>query len=247
MVDDGSRDNSAQLISHFAKRYPHVVKDFTDPQSGNLDAPGRYNQLIPECRNRWIAILNSDDTFTPGRFEMLALSLAKSDADFIFGNVLVTNAHGDVVGRKRAFFDPEYPFGTEPQLPQVLAATHPGLLLASQNFIATTSNMVFKRDLFQELNGFRPFRYCHDWDFALRASLLGKPRYVGQYLVNYRVHTSNTISENLRAVKTEVCKMFESLKEVFRSHPSAKELDRWLKTNLYLKAEAEDDTVRPAC
>lgn len=234
MVDDGSKDVSRQVISQLAKRYPERVRDLSDPDSGNLDAPGRYNQLIPQCKNRWISILNSDDAFAAGRFEVLAPVISRDGVEFAFGNLLVCNTHGEVFAQKRAFIDPEYPFETtdgEALNPQKARLTSS---LLCQNFIATTSNMVFTKELFQKVGGFRKYRYCHDWDFAIRATLVGVARYIPTPLALYRVHSSNTISENAAAVKSEVRGMFDALRADVSSLDEDQQYAPWLRSNRYL-------------
>lgn len=235
MVDDGSKDGSPQIISQLAKRYPAQVRDLSDPASGNLDAPGRYNQLIPQCKNRWISILNSDDAFAPGRFEVLAPVITRAGIEFAFGNLLVCNSRGDVFAQKRAFIDPEYPFETT--VGETLNPLRDQLAcgLLSQNFIATTSNMVFSKELFQKVGGFRPYRYCHDWDFALRATLIGVAKYMPTPLALYRVHSSNTISESTEAVKSEVRRMFDVLRAEIRSLNEDPQFAPWLASNRYLR------------
>lgn len=235
MVDDGSRDESPRIISHLAKRYPSVVRDLTDPASGNLDAPGRYNQLIPQCKNRWVSILNSDDAFAPGRFETIAPVISRSGINFACGNLLVCDAQGDVFAQKRGFVDPEYPFRTTAGETLNPKDTPLSCSLLSQNFIATTSNMVFDKDLFRKVGGFRSYRYCHDWDFAIRAAILGAPKYIPTPLALYRVHSSNTISESANAVTCEVKKMFGNLRAEIGSLDEDPQFGPWLASNRYLQ------------
>ena len=84
-------------------------------------------------------------------------------------------------------------------------------LLALQNIMGTTTNMVFTRALHEEIGGFRDYRYCHDWDFALRAALHGRIRYMRTMLGFYRLHASNTIKESSDRVQLEVRRMFASV------------------------------------
>jgi hypothetical protein len=52
---------------------------------------------------------------------------------------------------------------------------------------------------------FRPLRYAHDWDFALRVTQLARLALHPEALMRYRVHVSNTISENQAAMIFEIC------------------------------------------
>src|SRR5207244_9613060 len=68
-----------------------------------------------------------------------------------------------------------------------------GLLCGS--ITVTTSNFFFSRSLFERLRGFKNrLRLAHDWDFALRATLITEPRFVANQLVTYRFHDFNTFA-----------------------------------------------------
>jgi hypothetical protein len=88
------------------------------------------------------------------------------------------------------------PFRPSLELLRMLAERRFVELLSEQNHLVTTSNMVFRKNLHARLGGFRSYRYVHDWDFALRAMLLGRPAYVPRFLTCYRLHGHNTILEN---------------------------------------------------
>jgi hypothetical protein len=71
-----------------------------------------------------------------------------------------------------------------------------GLALVNGNFLMTTSNLVARRAVFDEIGGFDDLRYAHDLDFFLRLLAHGKRLTVlPEQLLTYRVHGSNTISE----------------------------------------------------
>ena len=82
-------------------------------------------------------------------------------------------------------------------------------LLCIENFVVSTSNMIFRKALHDHVGGFSPFRYVHDWDFALRAMALGRSLYVQRFLTAYRLHSRNTIRENKERVDLEIITMRE--------------------------------------
>jgi glycosyltransferase involved in cell wall biosynthesis len=235
LLDDGSRDRSRALAQSLATQFSHKVRNHTPPDGGNTDAPARFNHLVQLCTNEWISILNSDDTFTPHRFDVINESCAQSpirDISFVFGDLLLIDPRGRCQGQKRALLDPEFPIPASCDAGTM--SGRPELALFSQNYIATTSNMTFTKSLHRKVGGFRRYRYCHDWDFALRASLLGTAHYVPQYLTNYRTHGGNTISENTSRVFQEVCEMFAILRADYPQYFLNTEVERWLATNYYL-------------
>lgn len=208
LVDDGSRDGSPELIARLAAGNPRV-RDLTIPGEGNRGAHVRLNQLVEAAAQPWVAVLNSDDFFAPGRFEALAQVIRRRRPEFVFGHLLLMDDSDRVTGTKRGPLQPEFPYPRGLDVRRLLAEERYDPLLANQNFIATTSNMVFTKDLHARVGGFADLRYAHDWDFALRASRLGRSLMVGQFLSLYRLHASNTIKENLDAIGREVRGLFD--------------------------------------
>jgi hypothetical protein len=63
--------------------------------------------------------------------------------------------------------------------------------------------LFFARSLFDRLGGFSDFRYNHDWDLCLRASIVAEPVFVPSAEYEYRIHDANTILESAVAAKRE--------------------------------------------
>jgi glycosyltransferase involved in cell wall biosynthesis len=208
IVDDGSTDGTSELLHDVARGFGPIVRILGNCRQENLGAHYRLNQLCREAVGPWIAVLNSDDRFVGGRFE-IARDIARiTKADFITGSLLIINEASRVIGTKRGLMELEYPF---PLTLKTLSVAHqPDLLaaLGSQNYVATTSNMIFTKDLFNKLRGFRDLRYTHDWDFALRACLNGSVTFSPHPLTEYRVHTANTIKEVSCHADGEVVRLF---------------------------------------
>ncbi len=40
--------------------------------------------------------------------------------------------------------------------------------LLTENYWSTTSNFVYRREAYEQIGDYRPLRYTHDWDYALR-------------------------------------------------------------------------------
>ncbi|MGQ9368524.1 glycosyltransferase family 2 protein [Azospirillum sp. ST 5-10] len=209
VVDDGSRDGSAAFLERIAAPHGARVRDLTPPGGGNAGAHARLNQLVAAAAQPWIAVLNSDDAFLPDRFATAAMRVRRSAVDFVSGHILIMDEEGRPLGRKRGPLDPEYPFPPGLDVARLLAAGDLLPLLACQNFLATTSNMMFTKALWERVGGFADHRYVHDWDFALRAVALGTPAYVPLYLTRYRVHRANTISESTERVDRETTAVFQ--------------------------------------
>jgi hypothetical protein len=55
--------------------------------------------------------------------------------------------------------------------------------------------MLFTKQLFNQIGGFRNYKYVHDYDFLLRACLLTEPVFVTDTAYLYRLHGGNSFTK----------------------------------------------------
>jgi len=235
LLDDGSRDDSARIAASLAGGALPKVRDITPKGRGNRGAHATLNELVEQAACEWVAVLNSDDVFTPSRFDLVRWLMRFQNFDLCFGNVLVIDAEGRQLGGKRAMHDPQLPFPANFDVNRMASNADWLPLLAHQNFLATTSNMVFRKELFRKIGGFAGWRYVHDWDFCLRAALEGQVAYLPHALTGYRVHARNTIKEDSSKVDAEVEALF---KRLLTDYPALKQNEAFaeaLAANPYLQ------------
>lgn len=191
VIDDGSTDNSAQVMRDLAARDPRI----SFRTQANQGAHATINAALRACDGEVLTILNSDDAYLPGRFAaLLGVLDAEADADLVASGIAfmdgagrsIANAwHGEALAFHRAGHDM-------------------GTALVNGNFLMTTSNFLFRRSLFERIGEFAALRYTHDLDFALRAIALGhRIAWLDTPLLRYRLHGSNTISEDHGKVRAE--------------------------------------------
>ncbi|RLC77069.1 MAG: cell wall biosynthesis glycosyltransferase [Chloroflexi bacterium] len=199
VVDDGSTDGTLSVLERFTDPRLRVV-----PQE-HRGAHAAINRGLREARGRYLAILNSDDVYHPRRLEKLIARLEEDPALGLVGSYIqVIDAEGKPLGVKRAYRTLEPWLLPEPGRSFRATDDARGALL-TENYYATTSNFVFRRELYEELGGFRPLRYTHDWDFLLRSALVTRLEVLPEPLLRYRVHSRNTIRENFVRMVFEIC------------------------------------------
>ena len=199
VVNDGSTDGSDRIMAEILHRHPDIV--FWS--QSNQGAHQAINAGIHRATGDLVAILNSDDCYHPQRLKRCAQVLAASPEISAVTTALdFMDARGKKVKnrwyeRNRSFFDKER------DLP---------LALMNGNFFMTTSNIVVRRSIFQDIGYFAPLRYVHDLDFFLRLLVYGKNIHmIDEPLLSYRIHAKNTIVEehvNVRAEWAFACARF---------------------------------------
>ena len=199
VVDDGSTDDSLEVLSGFSDpRLRVLVQE-------NQGAHAAINRGLGESSGAYLSILNSDDAFMNERLEKAVRALESNpDASLAGSYIEIVDTHNKRLGIKHGYEDCS-PWPLEVPERSFRAGTDLRATLLTENYWATTSNFVFSRDWYERIGEFRPLRYAHDWDFALRMALQGDLLLIPEPLLQYRVHERNTIRENQAAMIFEIC------------------------------------------
>jgi glycosyltransferase involved in cell wall biosynthesis len=212
VIDDGSTDDSARVMQGLAAGDPRI-RFRSQPNQG---AHATINAGIADCTADYVAILNSDDVFLPRRLDALAGRLdAEPDCVLAATGIAFMDGSGAAIAN--------------PWHAEALAfrsGTDWATALVNANFLMTTSNFLFRRDLPARIGGFAALRYTHDLDFALRALALGhRIAWLDEPMLRYRIHGSNTIAEDHRKVRVEWATSAAAYLTLLWDRPGAAEPD----------------------
>lgn len=192
VLDDVSKDKTPELIEkllqnkEFCAAFQNGVKFIRHTE--NKGAHYSINEGLSLASGHYLTVVNTDDAFGENRLNLLLERCQETKSEFAFGGIKVVDQFDRPVteGYGKAIMKYQE---TAKKCPTVTMA------LTRGNSTISTGNMVFTKALYEKLNGFRKYRYVHDWDFALRAALHTEPVFVEQAVYYYRLHTHNTISE----------------------------------------------------
>jgi glycosyltransferase involved in cell wall biosynthesis len=199
IIDDGSKDSSHQIISSYTD--PRII--FVKQE--NQGAHHAINRGLSMAKGDYLSILNSDDEYHEQRLEKCIQAFHKQpEIDLITTWVDIVDAENKKLGTKEAWKNMEPWVIQNKEL--TFAGTQDYVLNAlMSNFVATTSNMIFKKRVYDKIGGMRNLRFAHDWDFLLRVCAGFKCLNLEESLLNYRIHTTNTISSNRKWMLFEIC------------------------------------------
>jgi glycosyltransferase involved in cell wall biosynthesis len=88
VVDDGSGDDTFEVMRHFARRDPRVVALRHEVNRGPAAA---RNTALDAARGRWLAVLDADDALLPDRIERLVAQAETRGADLIADELIQTD------------------------------------------------------------------------------------------------------------------------------------------------------------
>ena len=186
IVDDGSTDNTKDVLAKFVDAYPNKVKYIFQQNAGE---GGARNQGIKESIGDYVAFLDSDDIWLPTKLEkQMALVDSLEDKDVVvFGDQYHFNDNGEILAK--SMFN--------------ILKPHNGFIfekLLSENFITTQTVMV-KKSLFNNVGYFKQgMKYCADFDMWLRLAKDYKFYYVEDVVAGYRIHLAQ-VSGNIHKMR----------------------------------------------
>jgi glycosyltransferase involved in cell wall biosynthesis len=86
VIDDCSTDNTAEVVQALAREIPSL-RLLSTPANGGPSAA--RNVGLREAKADWIALLDSDDAWKPGRLKRLSEVASATSADFVADNLVL--------------------------------------------------------------------------------------------------------------------------------------------------------------
>jgi glycosyltransferase involved in cell wall biosynthesis len=176
VTEDGSRDGTEAIVTRFASEVSQKVTYHRhDPNRG---LPATRNHGIATATAPWIALLDSDDLWTPTHLAEVMARAAAGGADLIHAGSLL--------------FDSDSGRDLETRVPSPADLSTFPVSLYTGSYIIQPSSVLLSRQLWNKVGGFNPdFRYVEDREMWLRcARALGRFAFTGGVTCRYRKHAS---------------------------------------------------------
>lgn len=195
VIDDGSTDDTWPILQAYANRVSDPrIHLFTQKNAGSH---ATLNRGLDMAETPYLAILNSDDRFTPTRLErLMEVAQASSGDVFITTGLRLIDQNGQSLSPMHWWNAMHSDTLQRWRLAQSRVRYPAMESLLWGNFTVSTSNFFMSRTLWQKMGGFKRLRYIPDWDYALRvASQLPEAFHFldEEVLLDYRLHGNNTI------------------------------------------------------
>jgi glycosyltransferase involved in cell wall biosynthesis len=175
VTEDGSSEPVENLVNACAATVPQSVTYQRHPANRGL--PATRNTGIATARGEWIALLDSDDLWTPGHLaDLVRCAELRPEADFVHaGSVLFASATG---------------LQFEIRAPSMADIRDYPRSLYLGDYIVQPSSVMLKKSLWSAVNGFNPdYRYVEDREMWLRCARAGAVfAYTGRNTCRYRKH-----------------------------------------------------------
>jgi glycosyltransferase involved in cell wall biosynthesis len=177
VTEDGSTEPVDTLVRTFAATVRQPV--IYGAHEKNHGLPATRNTGIRAARGDWIALLDSDDVWTPEHLaELVACAQQQPAADFVHtGSVLFESESGRPL---------------EIRAPSAAALRDFPRSLYLGEYVVQPSSVLLKKKLWARVGGFNPdYRYVEDREMWLRCARLGAHfAFTGHSSCLYRKHAS---------------------------------------------------------
>ncbi|HEX9930540.1 MAG TPA: glycosyltransferase family A protein [Pyrinomonadaceae bacterium] len=176
VVDDGSSDNSLEILAEYEKKGIKVVRQ------KNSGVGAARNTGVKNSSGDLIAFLDADDVWLPRKIEKQVERLL-SNRDF----GLVTCAIREFDAAGNTIYGETHAKGKEGWCAE-------DILLFKPVTPGPGSSTLIWRELFEKTGGFDERKEMHpleDWEFLYRAARISQIAFVPEALVEYRNHGTN--------------------------------------------------------
>jgi len=182
IVDDGSTDNTRELVRQYQKREPRIFYYYQENQGQSA----ARNNALARSKGVFVCFLDSDDYWLPGKIEeSLAVFDKHPEFDVVYGDCFTVNEYGEIISRRNI-----------KRYSGRIAAT-----LLRDNFISMSTTMV-RRRCFDEMGGMSSKRkVADDYDLWLRFASKYLFYYLPEYLACYRISKNQISSDTPRRFK----------------------------------------------
>src|SRR2546430_5444208 len=174
VTEDGSKDRVEEITRAFAQTVSQTVT--YSRHEVNQGLPATRNTGIALARGAFVALLDSDDYWSPSHLEDLVATQKARNLDFVHsGSILFDNDTKAVLELRRP---------TERQVSRF------PLSLYAEGYVIQPSSVMVRKSVFEKLGGYDvSFRYCEDIELWFRAAKNGVTfGFTGNDTCHYRKH-----------------------------------------------------------
>ena len=220
IVDDGSNDETPQIIDSFAKCDNRLIV----VRQMNRGVAAARNLAIEMCRGEYIAPLDADDIWYPQKIEKQVNCFLESgpSVGLVYAWLILIDREGALIG-----------IGDQHNVEGFVYNA-----LVFENFVGGGSMPLIRRTCLEAVGNYNIHLRAHqaegaeDWDLYLRIAERYEFRVVPTYLLKYR-STANSMSKNDLSMINAHCIINKYIKQ---KHPEIPpQIRRWSESQLYIK------------
>lgn len=181
ILDDGSTDNSWQIIQDYAKKDKRI-KPYRNEENLRIVKTRNKGFELSSSKAKYFAILDSDDIALPHRLE-LQVNFMEQNPEFGLagGNKYLIDENSEIFGYRN------YPTRNQ-EIKKVITRYNP----IAQSCVLLRKTVIEQVGKYDE-----KWKYCQDYDYWLRVGKRWKLRNLELPLIKYRISEEQVKSKNM--------------------------------------------------
>ena len=232
LVDDGSTDDTPAVAAAFAAAHPEL--EITTLHQANAGQSSARNLGASRATGDWLAFLDQDDIWTPGRLWLVVPYLTE-DVDLVYTDADTIDAQGRV--ELTALHRDHGAGGVHPKLRVEDAIYRDAFVMPGVTTV--------RRSLFTKIGGFdERLSGYEDDDFFVRAVQAGRVGYVPVSTLLWRMYDAN-YSQSQRMVTSRLVYWRKLLDEYGTDAESSRRITLRFAKEFLAQCSGQLDTGRP--
>jgi glycosyltransferase involved in cell wall biosynthesis/GT2 family glycosyltransferase len=185
VIDDGSIDDTKNIVINFSKMCPDKIKYFNQEHKGQAAA---LNRGIKEAKGEYVAFLDSDDIWLPNKLE-------------VYLNYFNSNYEIALIGSRMGVIDDQ-----GKKIDKLKPMSSPGSDFKSliERGGCSTSSLMVRKIILENLSFNEQLRKHTDLDICLKVSDQYKIQTLDQVLALYREHDESTTSNKISSYQGQI-------------------------------------------
>lgn len=189
LVDDGSTDNTAQVVAPFLERFGPRIEYIKQENRG---LPAARNAAIRASTTEFLALLDADDVWLPCRLEeSVKILRERPQAGLAYGGIVSI----DLEGRPTGTFEGNTQYAEGRIAPQIYM----------RKVALPCPTLTFRRSCIQQVGLFdETMRATEDRDLCLRIALRYEVAFVPRVIACYRVSPNSMTADPQRMFQAQM-------------------------------------------
>lgn len=202
IVDDGSSDNSLDVIKKYAGLYENIFY-FSHENNQNKGLSETIKLALSKANGEFVAFLESDDTWDEMALEKRVKALkGNPEAKFVFNDVELVGDENQI-----SLLLPSLQLYRE-QYPQLQSAKYIYKYMLSFNLILTFSSWMCEKKLLETCDFNPPIKPYLDWWLWSQISTKTKIVCVNEKLTNWQLHQKSYISRTKSEISVQNLRLY---------------------------------------
>lgn len=183
--DDGSKDNTMQIVNEYVKKYPEQVVIVDGPSTGG--ARNNFFYLMSKVDAKYYMCCDQDDVWLPEKVEKTFNLMQKTESSegtpcLVFTDLTVVDGELNIIAEQMSKY-------------QNLKCQNTSINQMLMQNVVTGCTMMMNKSLCHLATQYTNVNniIMHDWWVAIIAEQFGKVAYLDEPTILYRQHGNNTV------------------------------------------------------